>query len=108
MGQKIFRSSHRELFYEKCVLKAFAKFTGNRLCRNFFFNKVAGLLLKKRLRRKCFPVYLKTFTNSFFYKTPPVSASGFSANKIKEKPKKNLTVYGKTGYLYIFTLMYRL
>ena len=30
------------MFYEKSVLKKFAKFTGTHLCRNFFFDKVAG------------------------------------------------------------------
>ena len=32
-----FRSSHLEVFYKKVVLKHFAKFTGNVLCRSFFF-----------------------------------------------------------------------
>ena len=45
-------------------LKTSQKFTGKHLCRNLFFNKVAGptTLLKKRLRRKCFPV---NFENVF-------------------------------------------
>ena len=32
-----------EVFYKKCVLKNFAKFTGKHLCQNLFINKVAGL-----------------------------------------------------------------
>ena len=33
-----------EVFYEKGVLRNFAKFTGKHLCQSLFFNKVAGLL----------------------------------------------------------------
>ena len=32
-----------EMFYEKGVLKNFAKFTGKHLCQSLFFNKVEGL-----------------------------------------------------------------
>ena len=32
-----------EVFYKKCILKNFAKFTGKHLCQSLFFNKVAGL-----------------------------------------------------------------
>ena len=49
-----------EVFFKKCVLKKFAKFTGKQLCQIHFFNKAAGLkpatLLRKRLWHKCFPV----------------------------------------------------
>ena len=31
------------VFHKKDVLKNFAKFTGEHLCRNLFFNKIAGL-----------------------------------------------------------------
>ena len=41
-----------EVFFEKGVLRNFAKFTGKNLCKSLFFNKFAGLrpslLLKKR------------------------------------------------------------
>ena len=37
------RSSRPEVFYEKGVLRNFARFTGNHLCQSLFFNKVAGL-----------------------------------------------------------------
>ena len=32
-----------EVFYDKKVLRNFAKFTGKHLCQSLFFNKVAGL-----------------------------------------------------------------
>ena len=34
-----------EMFYEKCLLKNFAKFTGKHLWQSLFFNKVADLQL---------------------------------------------------------------
>ena len=44
----MFEKQPPELFYEKKVfLKNFAKFTGKPLCQSFFFNKVAGLYLKR-------------------------------------------------------------
>ena len=50
------RSSRPEAFYEKDVLRNFAKFTGKHLCHGLFFNKLAGprpaTLFKKRLWRK--------------------------------------------------------
>ena len=59
------RSSRPEVFYEKGVLRNFARFTGNHLCQSLFFNKVAGLrpatLLKKRLWHRCFPVNFAKF-----------------------------------------------
>ena len=54
-----------KVFFEKVVLKSFAKFTGKHLCGILVFNKVAGLrsatLLKKRLSHSCFPVKLVKF-----------------------------------------------
>ena len=51
----------QDLFYKRGALKNFAKFAGKHLCRSLFFNKVAGLrhaiLLKKRRRHWCFPVF---------------------------------------------------
>ena len=50
----------QEVFCKKAVLKNFAKFTGNHLCRSFFIKKVAdhrpAALLKKRLQHRCFRV----------------------------------------------------
>ena len=60
-----------QVFYEKGVLKNFAKFPGKHLCQIPFFNKVSGLraafLLKKRLWRRCFPVnFAEIFKKTFF------------------------------------------
>ena len=70
-----------QMFYQIPVLKNFAKRTRNHLCWSLLLNKVAGLwsavLLKKRLRQRCFPVnFAKLFKNDFFYRTPPVAHSG--------------------------------
>ena len=47
------RSSRSELFYQKGVVKNFAKFTEKHLCQSLFVNKVAGIspanLVKKSL-----------------------------------------------------------
>ena len=46
------RSSRREVFYKRGVLRNFAKLTGKHLCQSFLLNKVAGspaTLSKKRL-----------------------------------------------------------
>ena len=60
-----FRSSRPEVFCKKGVLKNFAKFTGNHVHQNLFFNKVAGLrpatLLKKETLAHCFPVNFVKF-----------------------------------------------
>ena len=54
------------------VIKNFAKFSGKHLCRDLFFNKVAGLkpgtLLKKRLRHSCFPGNFAKFLRTAFLK----------------------------------------
>ena len=39
----IYRSSRREVFCKKGVLRNFTKFTGKHLFQSLFFNKVAGL-----------------------------------------------------------------
>ena len=58
----IFRGSHQSCSIEKGFLKTFAKFTGKHLRQCVFFNKVrSATLLKKRLRRRCFPVNLTKF-----------------------------------------------
>ena len=44
----LFRSSHQRCSVNKAVYKNFAKFAGKHLCWSLFFNKVAGLRLKKR------------------------------------------------------------
>ena len=59
-----------EVFYEKDVLKTFAKFTGKHLCQSLFFNKVAGLrpstLLKKTLSQVLSCEFCEIFKNTFF------------------------------------------
>ena len=64
------RSSRPKAFCKKVVLRNFAKFTGNQLCQNLFFSKVAGLkpatLLKKRLWHRCFTVNFAKFLRTFF------------------------------------------
>ena len=64
------RSSRREVFCEKGVLRNFAKFTRKHLCQGPFFNKVAGLrpatLLKKRLCHRCCPVNFAKFLRTPF------------------------------------------
>ena len=59
-----------ECSIKKSVLKYFNKFTGKNLCRNLFFNKVAGLRPeKKRLRHKCFLAnFVKYFRTPLFKK----------------------------------------
>ena len=42
-GAIFFRSSRREVFCKKGVLRNFAKFTGKHLCQRLFFNKVEKL-----------------------------------------------------------------
>ena len=58
------------MFYEKSILKSFAKFTGKHLRRSLFFNKVTGFrsatLLKKRLRHKFFTVHFVKFLRTPF------------------------------------------
>ena len=59
-----------ELFYKKCILRNFPKFTGKHLFQSLFFNNVAGLtpatLLKKRLWHRCFPVNFGKFLKTLF------------------------------------------
>ena len=60
-----------EVFCKKWVLRNFAKFTGKRLCKSLFFNKVAcwgrRFLLKKRLWHRCFPVNFAKFLRILFF-----------------------------------------
>ena len=62
-------SSHQRCSMKKGVLRNFAKFTGKHLCQSLSFNKFAGwstTLLKKRLRRRCFPVNFAKFLGTTF------------------------------------------
>ena len=60
-----------EVFYEKGVLRNFAKFTGKNLCQSLFFKKLfKKTLSKKRLWHRCFPVNFAKFLATPFYKAP--------------------------------------
>ena len=66
----LLRSCRPEVFFEKVILKSFAKDTGKQLCQSLFLNKVAGLrtaiLLIKRLGHRCFPVSFAKFLRTPF------------------------------------------
>ena len=66
------RSSQQRCSVKTGALGNFAKFTEKYLCQSLFLNKVAGLrpaiLLKKRLRHRCFPVNFSKFVRT---PTPP-------------------------------------
>ena len=64
------------MFHRKGVLRNFAKFTGKHLCHSLFFNKVAGLLIKKEtLAQVFFCKFGEISKNTFFCRTPPMAAS---------------------------------
>ena len=64
-GDKKQQKQPPEVLYEKSAIRNAAKFTGKHPYQSLFFNKVAGLrpatLVKKRLRRRCFPVNFAKF-----------------------------------------------
>ena len=66
------RHSRPKVFYEKGVLRNFAKFTGNHLCQSLPFNEAADLrpasLLKKRLWHKYLPMNFAIFLRTPFLK----------------------------------------
>ena len=67
--------SHRRCSTRKGVLRNLAKFTGKDLCWGLFFNKVTSLrpatLLKKKLRRRCFPVSFSKFLRTLLLQNTP-------------------------------------
>ena len=67
----IHRSSHPEVFCKKVVFINITKVTLEHQCQSLIFNKVAGLrpaiLLKKRLRPRCFPVNFAKFLKTPFF-----------------------------------------
>ena len=69
----MFRSSHPEVFCKKDVLRNFTKFTGKDLYQSLFFNKV---IKKETLAQVFFCEFCKISKNTFFYRIPPVAASG--------------------------------
>ena len=76
------RSSCPEVFCKKDVLRNFAKFTGKHLCQSLYFNKVAGkacnFIKKESLAQGFSCEFCEISKNTFFYRTPPVAASGGS------------------------------
>ena len=68
----IFRSSHWRSSIKKAILKHFVIFTGKHLCRDLFFNKVAGHqgcnFIKKRLQHRCYLVNIRKFIRSTILK----------------------------------------
>ena len=58
-----------EVFYEKGVLRTFAKFTGKHLCKSLFFSpflQAFATLLKKRLLHRYFSVNFAKFLRTPF------------------------------------------
>ena len=76
------RSTRPEVFCKNGVLRNFAKFTGKHLCQNLFFNKVVGKacnFIKKESLAQVFSCeFCEISKKTFFYRTPPVAASGGS------------------------------
>ena len=73
LGESGIRSSRSHWFFRIGVLKNFAILTGKHLCWSLFFNKVAGLLLKRDFNRGVLWEHCKIFKKTFFYRTPPVA-----------------------------------
>ena len=59
------------MFCKKDVLRNSTKFTGEHLCQNLFFNKVAETLAQVFSCEFC-----QISKNTFLHKTPPMAASG--------------------------------
>ena len=71
------RSSWPEFFCKKCALRNFAEFKGKHLCHSLFFNKVSGNFIKKKTLAQVFSCeFCEISKSTFFYRTPPVAASG--------------------------------
>ena len=68
MWQIFLQKQPPEVFCKKAVLRNFTKFTEKHLCQRLFFNKLqaSGLLLKKRLWHRCFPVNFAKFLSKTF------------------------------------------
>ena len=76
----MFRSSRPEVFCEKDVLRNFAKFTEVHLRQSLFFNKIAGLIACKFVKKETLAQvvsceFCEIAKNIFFYRTPLVAAS---------------------------------
>ena len=76
------RSSRLDVFYEKGVLRIFAKFTRKQLRQSLFFSKVAGAcnFIKKEALAQVFSCeFCEISKDAFFYRTPLVAASAFDS-----------------------------
>ena len=65
LNASVFRNSPLQIFHKMGVLKDFAKFTEKHLCQSLCLNKFTGLqvgiLLRKGVRDRCFPVKIVKF-----------------------------------------------
>ena len=103
------RSSRQEVFCKKAVLKNFSKFTRKHLYQGLFFNKVAGLrpaTLLKTLAQVFSCEFWKISKNTFFYKTPPVAASGVASFMIWRKPKLDVKISIFVPSISVLSLVY--
>ena len=103
------RSSRQEVFCKKAVLKNFSKFTRKHLYQGLFFNKVAGLrpaTLLKTLAQVFSCEFWKISKNTFFYKTPPVAASGVASFMIWRKPKLDVKISIFDPSISVLSLVY--
>ena len=66
-----------EVFCKKVVLRNFAKFTGNQLCQNLFFNRpeACNFIEKETLAQVFSCEFCEFFQNTFSWGTPLVAAS---------------------------------
>ena len=73
------RSSRFQMFFKISVLKSFAIFSKMHLCWSVFLNNLQAeglqLYLKKSPTQVFFCEVCEIFENTFFYRTPPVTAS---------------------------------
>ena len=60
-----YRRIRSEVFYKKCVLRNFTKFTGKHLCQSLFFRK-------ETLAQVLSYEFCKISNNTFSYRTAPV------------------------------------
>ena len=84
------------MFCKKGVRINFAKFTGKHRCQSLSLNKVAGLwpeacnFIKKETVLQVFSCeFCEIYTNTFYYRTPLVAASGVIINFAILEPFSN-------------------
>ena len=103
---KIFRSSHPEVFLEKCILKICSKFTGEHPCRSVSSVKLLCSFIEIILRHWCSPVnLLDIFRTSFSTKTlGRLLLNIYSGNK---KPFENIqcNVFLRNMLFYVTTVL---